>query len=100
MSSDDDAIDWILARIDDAIARLEAETLDAAHIVYVFDADLGVASAYGPFPTPQAACVAAEDYVREAVAAGSSEGDLQVKIVPLEPADPPSTAAVRPGPES
>jgi hypothetical protein len=74
----------LLAAVDDAVARLAAETLTLPHVVWVLDHRTGEKSCLGPFGSPVDACVHAELVVRQIAGEGSQASGLDVVVVPLE----------------
>ena len=53
----------VLDSIDRVIAASEATRLDLPHVVCVFDKDTGLPTAFGPFESPVAASVFADQYL-------------------------------------
>ena len=73
--------------IDRAIAVAEATRLDLPRVVCVFDTVSGLPSAFGPFKSPLAASVFADQYLRDVECDQCT--DLRALVIPLErgPAD-------------
>lgn len=69
--------------VDVAIARNETALLDLPHVAIVFDLELGLTTALGPFDDPITACVCAERFVDQ-VSGGIDRDSLTVEVVPLE----------------
>lgn len=68
--------------IDRAIAVAEATQLDLPHVVCVFDRVTGLPSAFGPFQSPVAASVFADQYLRDVGRDQCSE--LRAVVIPLD----------------
>ena len=72
----------ITESIDRVIAVAEATRLDLPHVVCVFDSITGLPSAFGPFESPVAASVFADQYLRDVGRDQCSE--LRAVVVPLD----------------
>ena len=68
--------------IDRAIALSEATRLDLPHVVCVFDRVTGLPSAFGPFESPVAASVFADQYLRDIGCDQCSE--VRAVVIPLD----------------
>lgn len=84
MSGIGDDGDAVLAMIDDAIARVWADTIDLPHIVYIIDTEVDVVSAFGPYLTPIEACAAAERLKRELTSPDGDANSVITQVVALE----------------
>lgn len=78
----------LLEAVDDALARLAADTLALPHVVWVLDQRTGEKCCLGPFGDPVDACVYAEQVVRQIAGDCSDASGLEVEVVPLEAVRP------------
>lgn len=68
--------------IDRVIAEEESARIDLPHVVCVFDRDTGLPSAFGPFESPVAASVFADQYLRDVGCDQCSE--VRAVVIPLD----------------
>lgn len=72
----------IAESIDRAIAVAEVTRLNLPHVVCVFDTVTGLPSAFGPFESPLAASVFADQYLRDVECDRCT--NLRAVVIPLE----------------